>query len=303
MTVPADRAKIFRQEDLNFLLTNRIPRQLATRFIGWFSQIESPLLARVSIAVWRLFTELDLTEAKAERFPSLHACFTRELKAGARPVDPDPEVLTSPCDAIVGANGRIAGGALIQAKGFPYTLQELLLDPALAALYRDGLYVTLRLTSSMYHHFHAPYDCVVERVTYVAGDTWNVNPIALKRVAKLFCKNERAIIRTRLAPGQLLTLVPVAAILVASIRLRFLDVLLSMKYRGASDIPCRAALRKGEEMGWFQHGSTIIVVAPPGFALSETVQEGAIIRMGRPLMKLPATQPAMTGEGAARCES
>ena len=273
---------------MNFLFTNRIPRQLATRFIGWFSQIEHPLLARLSIGLWRLFADIDLSDSRSERFKSLHACFTRELKAGARPIDTDPRVMTSPCDAIVGASGRIHGNELLQAKGFPYTLQELLLDPQLVELYRDGQYVTLRLTSSMYHHFHAPYDCVVDKVTYVAGDTWNVNPVALKRVAKLFCKNERAVIRTVLGTaGAVVTLVPVAAILVASIRLTFLDVLLSMHYQGEAEIPCRASFSKGEEMGWFQHGSTIIVFAPQGFALCNAVQEGVTIRMGQPLMRLP----------------
>jgi phosphatidylserine decarboxylase len=288
MTVAVELARIFRQEDINFLLTNRIPRQLATRFIGWFSQIEHPLLARASIGLWRLFADLDLSESRTERFDSLHACFTRELKAGARPIDADLRVMISPCDAIIGASGRIHGNELLQAKGFPYSLQDLLLDPRLVELYRDGQYVTLRLTSSMYHHFHAPYDCTVDRVTYVSGDTWNVNPVALKRVAKLFCKNERAVIRATLGPsGHIVTLVPVAAILVASIRLCFLDVLLSMHYRGEVDIPCQTALKKGEEMGWFQHGSTIIVFAPRGFALCDAVQEGATIRMGRPLMRLP----------------
>ena len=148
--------------------------------------------------------------------------------------------------------------------------------------------MTLRLTSGMYHRFHAPHDCTAEHVTYVSGETWNVNPIALKRVAKLFCKNERAIVRTRLGDsGLIVTLVPVAAILVASIRLHFLDVLLNMDYRGKAEIPCRASFRKGEEMGWFEHGSTIIVLAPKGFALCDSVREGTIIRMGRPLMRLP----------------
>jgi phosphatidylserine decarboxylase len=288
MTVPSELARIFRQEDMNFLFTNRIPRQLATRFVGWFSQIEHPLLARLSIGLWRLFADLDLSDARSERFKSLHACFTRELKAGARPIDTDPRVMTSPCDAIVGASGRIRGNELLQAKGFPYTLQDLLLDPRLVELYRDGQYVTLRLTSSMYHHFHAPYDCVVDKVTYIAGDTWNVNPVALKRVAKLFCKNERAIIRTVLgSAGAVVTLVPVAAILVASIRLPFLNVLLSMNYQGETEIPCEARFNKGEEMGWFQHGSTIIVFAPQGFMLCDAVQEGVTIRMGQPLMRLP----------------
>ena len=125
-------------------------------------------------------------------------------------------------------------------------------------------------------------------MTYISGDTWNVNPIALKRVERLFCKNERAVLRTTLtATGHAVTLVPVAAILVASIRLHFLDVLLNLRYRGPNVIPCDAAFSKGEEMGWFEHGSTIIVFAPDGFALCDGVQEGATIRMGEPLMRLP----------------
>jgi phosphatidylserine decarboxylase len=288
MTFRSELAKVLQHEDINFLLTNRIPRRLATRFLGWFSQIENPFVARASIAVWRLFADLDLGDAKATTFKSLHACFTRELKPGAREVDPDPRVLTSPCDGIAGACGVIDGTELLQAKGFPYSLKDLLHDPALVDAYRDGQYVTLRLTSSMYHRFHAPHDGTVEHVTYISGDTWNVNPIALKRVAELFCKNERAVIRTRLRnSGHLVTLVPVAAILVASIRLHFLDVTMNMNYRGAAEIDCDAAFRKGEELGWFEHGSTIIVFAPKGFGLCSDIREGTVVRMGRALMHLP----------------
>jgi phosphatidylserine decarboxylase len=276
------------REDIRFLLSNHIPRQLANRFFGWFSRIDSPMLARASIAVWRVFTDLDLSDARTQRFRSLHACFTRELKPEARPVDRDPCIITSPCDAIVGACGRIDHDQLIQAKGFPYTLRELLLDPQLVELYRSGQYVTLRLTPTMYHRFHAPYDCTVDKVTYVAGETWNVNPIALNRIPKLFCKNERAVIRARLCPSGIdVTLVPVAAILVASIRLHFINALLNTQYSGKTEIPCSAKFGKGEEMGWFQHGSTIIVFAPKDVALYSSVQQGAVIRMGRPLMRLP----------------
>jgi len=280
-------SRVFLQEDLNFLLTNRIPRQLATRFVGWFGKIEHPLVRDLSIAAWRLFADVDLDQAAKAKFTSLHDCFIRELKDGARPVDPNPAVVVSPCDAIVGACGRIEGDQLIQAKGFPYTLKDLLADPELERLYRNGRYVTLRLTSSMYHRFHAPHDCRVEQVTYVSGDTWNTNPIAIKRVERLFCKNERAIIRTKLeAGGQPVTLVPVASILVASIRLHFMDVLLHLRYPGPNVIPCNAFFRKGEEMGWFELGSTIIVFAPDGLTLCENVRQGEVIRMGQPLLRL-----------------
>lgn len=288
MTLRSELSKILHQEDVNFLLTNRIPRRLATRFMGWFSKIENPLVARASIWIWRLFADLDLRDSRSQSFASLHACFTRELMPGARPVDADPRVLVSPCDAIVGACGTIDGGQLFQAKGFPYSLQDLLVDPALIATYRDGQYVTLRLTSSMYHRFHAPHDCRIEHVTYISGDTWNVNPIALKRVANLFCKNERAVIRTRLTgSGHPVTLVPVAAILVASIRLHCLDVTMSMNYRGATEIDCDRTFGKGDELGWFEHGSTIVLFAPPGFRLVDDVRDGTLVRMGRALMHLP----------------
>jgi phosphatidylserine decarboxylase len=288
MTIRSVLAKVFQQEDVNSLLTNRIPRLWLTRFIGWFSQVENPLVREFSLRMWRLFSDLDLSDAKQARFRSMHECFTRELKPGARPIEEDPAVLVSPCDAVVGTCGRITGTTLIQAKGSPYTLRDLLSDPQLVDQYRDGTYVTLRLTSTMYHRFHAPHDCRIERVTYISGDTWNVNPIALKRIEKLFCKNERVVIETRLAGcGRPITLTPIAAILVASVRLHFLDVLLHLKYRGPNVIPCNASVEKGQELGWFQHGSTIIVFAPGDLRLCDQVREGQTIRMGQPLLRLP----------------
>jgi len=278
---------VVQQEDINFLLTNRVPRRVLTHFMGWLSRIEQPWVCAVCMALWRLFSDLDLSDAKKTRFTSLHDCFTRELQAGARPVDPDPRVLVSPCDALVGACGTVIEGSALQAKGYPYPLLDLLGDAALVRYYHGGQYATLRLTSSMYHRFHAPADCRVEQVNYISGDTWNVNPIALQRVERLFCKNERAVIRCRLPQhGAMVTLVPVAAILVASMRLKFLDVLLHLRYRGQNVIPCDAGLRRGEEMGWFEHGSTILVFAPRGAALSEGIREGSRVRMGQALMRI-----------------
>jgi len=287
MTVRSQIQRMLAQEDINFLLTNRIPRRLATKFIGWFSQIEQPLIRDLSIGAWRFFSDLDLREAKKSQFRSMHDCFVRELKDGARTIDRNPDVLVSPCDAIVGACGDIEGATLYQAKGFPYTLQDLLIEPDLMDAHRNGRYVTLRLTSSMYHRFHAPHDCRIDQVTYVSGDTWNVNPIALKRIERLFCKNERVVLRTKLAEsGDRVTLVLVAAILVASIRLHFLDVLLSLKHRGPNTITCDASFQKGDELGWFQHGSTAILFAPDGYELCDNIREGMKIYVGQPLMRL-----------------
>jgi phosphatidylserine decarboxylase len=279
---------ITQQEDLNFLLTNRIPRIALTRFVGWFSQIEHPWVARCSIALWKAFARLDLSEAKQSHFPSLHACFTRELKPGARPIDPDPQGMCSPCDAIVGEWGDVQDLQVFQAKGFPYSLAELFGSEAAAAPWRHGRYITLRLTSSMYHRFHAPCEGRLEHVTYFSGDCWNVNPIALKRVEKLFCRNERVLLRTRVGPaGHPVAIVAVAAVLVASVRLHALNVLLHLRYRGPNEMPVNAPFEKGQELGWFEHGSTLIVFAPAGFEWAEGIETGREVRMGQALMRLP----------------
>jgi phosphatidylserine decarboxylase len=289
MKLRALRDKLLLQEDLNFLLTNRVPRIALTRFMGWFSKRREAPVRRLSMAVWRACTELDLSDAKKARFDSLHDCFTRELKPGARPFDLDPAVLASPCDAIVGACGTVHDRQVFQAKGFPYSTDELFGDAGAADAFRGGVYATLRLTSSMYHRFHAPHDGRIEQVDYLSGDTWNVNPIALSRVERLFCRNERAVIGLRLAAGgHRIALVPVAAILVASIRLHFLDVLLHLRYRGPHRLPCDTAVAKGTELGWFEHGSTIIVFAPAGFSLASGIAPGARVRCGQSLMRLPA---------------
>ncbi len=122
MTIRGLISVLSQQEDLNFLLTNRVPRAALTRFMGWFSKIEQPLIRDLSIACWRLFSDLDLSEARKTSFKSLHDCFTRELKPGLRPPDPDPSIVVSPCDAIIGAFGAIADTELFQVKGAPYSL-------------------------------------------------------------------------------------------------------------------------------------------------------------------------------------
>ena len=291
-TLAAWRDRLLLQEDLNFLLTNRVPRIALTRFMGWFSKIRSPLLARLSIGTWRLFTDLDLSDARRQHFASLHDCFTRELVPGARVFDADPAVIASPCDAIVGACGSLEGLGALQAKGSPYSMVELLGSEALAERYRDGMYVTLRLTSAMYHRFHAPDRGRLRHVTYISGDAWNVNPIALKRVERLFCRNERAVLQTELEGGHQVTLVAVAAILVASVRLHALDVLMHLRYRGPNEMPCDTSFERGDELGWFEHGSTIIVLAEKGFALCDEINVGTQMRMGQRLMQVPSIEQA-----------
>ncbi len=275
-----------RHEKINFLITNRIPRSLMTRLMGWYSNINNPLLTRFSLFVWRQFAkDLDLSESKKQRFKSLHDCFIRELEEGSRPIDEGDNIVVSPCDAIVGACGKINGSTVYQAKGFPYELHDLIPDTGLHQKYRNGYFVTLRLKSCMYHRFHAPLDCEIRHVTYISGDTWNVNPIALKRVEKLFCKNERAVVELKTDhSSSSITLVPVAAILVASMKFHCLNHTLNLRYKGPNLLHCHANYKKGDELGYFQHGSTIILFATREFTLCENVRTGERINMGQSLL-------------------
>lgn len=267
-------------EALNFIVTNRLPRRLATRIVGRISKSRAWPVAPVSLALWKLFCGVDLRDAERTGFASLHDGFTRTLVPGARPFDPDPDVLCAPCDAIVGACGPITGDEVLQVKGMPYSLTELAGADAVAMM-QGGTYVTMRLTAAMYHRFHAPADLTVERIEHRPGDCWNVNPPALVRVKSLYCRNERAVISARLSDGQPLILIPVAAILVAGIVLKPFGLLRGGGVRDGLSL----AAQRGEEMGWFEHGSTIILLAPPDFVLAETIATGATIRAGQPLLR------------------
>src|SRR6516165_7839673 len=108
MKLPTLVERALHQERVNFVITNRVPRRILTRFMGWFSRIERPIVRDLSIALFGLFAgDLRLHEAKETQFASLHDCFVRELKSGARPLNRDTSVLVSPCDGIVGAFGPI----------------------------------------------------------------------------------------------------------------------------------------------------------------------------------------------------
>lgn len=277
--------RLFAIEELNFLLTNRIPRHASTRFMGWLAKRENALVRVPSIALWRFFCDVDLTDSEQRKFRSLHDAFTRALTPGARRFDPDPDVIASPCDAIVGAFGEVRGGMALQVKGMDYALEDLLGDATQARRFEGGQFITLRLTAGMYHRFHAPGDIAVEQVRYISGDTWNVNPVALKRVERLYCRNERAPITARLPDGTGIALVPVAAILVASIRLPFVDPVRPVRHihqRVWNDV---AHFAKGEEMGWFEHGSTIIVLVPPTYQPARGLETGQEISAGAALLR------------------
>ncbi len=281
MTLARSIAALAANERLNYIVTNWLPRRTLTRAMGRFSKIEHPWVARASIAVWKTFSAVDLSDARERDWRSMHACFIRQLTPGARSFAANRDQLASPSDGIVVASGAITGDSIVQAKGRRYSIAELTGGEGDA--YIGGSFVTLRLTAGMYHRFHAPQDGTVDRVRYFPGDCFNVNPPALKRVDRLYCRNERATVRLRLNDGTPVLLVPVAAILVAAIRLTFLDTVALLRDRAEPVADCDAALSQGDEMGWFEHGSTIVMLAPAPFRLADNLATGDIVRAGNVL--------------------
>lgn len=270
------------RENINFLITNRVPRIFLTQLVGKISKIKNPYIVKFCIRVWSWFSCLDFTESEKQEFNSIQECFTRKLRPETRPIDRNPNIVVSPCDAILGETGIIRGGQLFQAKDLWYELAELLGNNKTLALQLEGyLYMTMRLTSSMYHRFHAPCDCTLTHVTYINGDTWNVNPITLQRIQRLFCRNERAILHFDSDYGKFY-MIPVAAILVAGIKLHAIDTVMDTKYAGPKEYSLNSVYKKGEELGWFQHGSTIIFLFPVGLTLAAKNQD--ILKFGQVLL-------------------
>lgn len=246
-------------EHLNFLLTNRIPRRLATRVMGRISRLESPTLAWLLIKLWQRFdADLRLDESSTSEFRSLNDCFIRPIRPQLRPIDAREGVMVSPCDGIVVSEGSVTDGQLFQAKGMPYQLDDLIPNPELAARLKGSRYVTIRLKPGFYHRFHAPIAGRIDRVEYIYGDTWNVNPSALKRVQQLYCRNERAALQIT---GNLAScvLVPIAAVLVASLKVHGIDQTLDLSLGQNTTFHLNTDVLKGQELGYFQQGSTIIL--------------------------------------------
>jgi phosphatidylserine decarboxylase len=272
------------KDRLLFILTNLPPRRTYSRWMKRLSQIRNPTWTRMALWFWQRFDVLELDDSPPCRYHSIHDCFIRPLRPGARIVDPDAQVWTSPCDGIVGAFGRIHEGKLYQIKGRGYEIEELIGHRADIQRWHNGHFVTIRIKSGMYHRFHAPAQGELLQVQYFKGDAYNVTPPTLRWIDRLFCKNERACLTYRVSStGEVIALVPVAAVLVAGIRLHALQDTDWMRDRHVTTPHAPIPYAKGQEMGWFEHGSTIVVLTSPLWAPLASLKEGDRLRMGQAL--------------------
>lgn len=274
-----------------------LPRRAASRATGALADraLPRPLLHAVLAAYSRGF-RVDLAEAERPlaAYRTFNDFFARGLRAGSRPLDPDPSAIVSPVDGAVHASGPVERGTVLQAKGVPYSVADLLGDAADAAPFDGGTFATLYLSPKDYHRIHWPFDATVTRLRHLPGDLWSVDDEAVRTIPGLFVRNERVAILGHAAGGPF-ALVPVGAFNVGSIRLAFHALRTN---RGARRGPRTIALsppvlaRRGDEAGRFAFGSAVVLlVSSPAGALSSLAPRSDV-RVGRRIGTLSAERPA-----------
>ena len=235
----------------------------------------------------RLFAiELDEVDGRVpEDFESLNDFFTRELTAGARPVDDAVNAIVSPVDGTVSQAGRLDAEVILQAKGLTYTLKDLLAaDIDEARAFRDGSFATIYLAPRDYHRVHAPVEGRLAAVYYVPGDLFSVSEGTVARIPGLFARNERLILHLETEAGRV-AVVMVGALNVGSMTTPWTGEI-RPKRSGVVELPelgdRSRQLAKGDLLGWFNMGSTVIVLLPPGAGgWLSGLEAGKRVRMGQ----------------------
>lgn len=275
-----------------------LPRTRLSRAMGRLADLKGPRpLVERAIEAFTRYYGIDMSEAliPADGFSSFDAFFTRKLKPGVRPLDPDPEAILSPADGRLDDVGPIATDASLRIKGRTYGVQELLADPALAARYEGGHYFIVYLSPRDYHRVHAPVSGRIVESRYIPGTLYPVNEIGTEYIDRLFARNERVSITQESEQHGTVTSVMVGAIGVGRISLSFDDLQTNLGYRpgvrhygpsvaGATSPGSTApSLDRGEELGVFHLGSTVIVFVSAACRLDLVAHPGDVVRMGRAL--------------------
>ncbi|MDW7675534.1 MAG: phosphatidylserine decarboxylase [Bacillota bacterium] len=233
------------------LLELLIKRRLLSSLFGMFYNLS---YSKRKIANFAKELEIDLREAEIEspnKYKNFNDFFARKLKEGARPVSGDPNHLISPADGRVLAYEDINIHQVIQVKGQEYSLEELFQSSELARQFQGGICVVVRLNPSDYHRFHFPDSGVPKQYQHIPGSYYSVNPMALKKIAKVYCQNKRELTEIQSDNFGKIVIVEVGATCVGSIVQTYTP---------------NEPVEKGQEKGYFMFGgSTVILFIEPGF--------------------------------------
>ncbi len=270
------------------LFLRLVPRNALSRLVGRLLRAPLPRWVHAGVIRWfcrRYGVAVEEAERPVSEYPTFNAFFTRALKPGARPVAPG-DVLVSPCDGALGASGVVARGRALQAKGRPYSVEALLGDPGLAARFEGGTFVTVYLAPFDYHRVHAPVSGVIREARHLPGTLWPVNPPAVERIEDLFAVNERLVTVLETPFGKV-ALVMVGATCVGRIRMRYDDLLTnSGRSHGHRIYDPPIPVEKGQELGVFEMGSTVLLFLEPERFEAGDLTLGRTVRMGEALGRL-----------------
>jgi phosphatidylserine decarboxylase len=267
-----------------------LPQHALSRLVGWIAESQVGFVRTALIRAFLSRYAVDLAEAAqpaADRYASFNDFFTRRLRAGARSFDADPGAALCPADGLVSQAGPIAGDTLLQAKGIDFSAASLLGgDAALAAEFQGGEFATVYLAPHNYHRVHMPMAGTLRIARFIPGDLFSVNAVTADSVPGLFARNERIACVFDTAAGPL-AVVLVGALFVGSMSLAWSGRVRGSASRGIRDLPVRdpiIGLDRGAELGWFNMGSTVVVLLPPrGPKLLETIACGRAVRVGQPM--------------------
>ena len=267
-----------------------LPQHILSRWLGILAESRIGFIRAALIRMFLNRYAVDLAEAarpESASYLSFNDLFTRRLRAGARSLDPDPRAALCPADGTVSQAGGIAGDTLLQAKGIDYSAAALLGgDAALAAEFAGGHFATIYLAPHNYHRVHMPLAGTLRIARFIPGDLFSVNAATAASVPGLFARNERiaCIFDTTSGP---MAVVLVGALFVGSMNLAWAGRIHADGRRRPCDLPARdplVALERGAELGWFNMGSTVVVLfAPAGPALVEGIACGRAVRVGERL--------------------
>jgi phosphatidylserine decarboxylase len=274
------------------LLQHVLPHRLLSRLVHAFMRIQLAPVKNLQIAVVGGLAGVDWSESRlqdAADFATFNDFFTRELASGARPLDPDPESLVSPSDGRISQCGRITNDRLVQAKGHHFSIRSLLAGDPACAEFNNGFFHTIYLSPRDYHRVHMPVDGRLLRTLHVPGRLFSVSPATVRQVPNLFARNERLVSLFETPHGPM-ALVLVGAMLVSSIETVWAGVVTppyGRKVTRGDWSRHEIVLRRGQEMGRFNMGSTVIVLLPATAVSSlEDLGPDDVVRMGQKLGRL-----------------
>jgi len=268
-----------------------LPRKRLSRLLGSLADVDGPqvLVDRAVDAFVRAY-DVNLDEAVVPEggSPSFNAFFTRRLKPGVRPIDPDSAVVVSPADGLLEDQGRIDLASTLTVKGKLYDVGELLGDDALASRYEGGTYFIIYLSPRDYHRVHAPVSGRVDRIRYVPGTLYPVNRIGTEHVPRLFARNERVTIVQQSPMHGEVASVLVGAIGVGRVGLAFHDLKTNFGFRPGERVLGEGGptIDRGEELGVFHLGSTVVCFFPPERPVELLVASGTKVNMGRAVARV-----------------